>query len=71
MKIIGNTVGTTMPKPDLRQTDPKKGNYVYGSSDVVKTVNGISPDENGNIEIDVGSNSGFDIEQIPYNIIID
>ena len=60
MKIIGNTVGTTMPRPDLRQTDPEKGNYVYGSSDIVKTVNGIFPDENGNIDVE-GFSSGSNI----------
>lgn len=30
MKIIGNTVGTTTPKPDLMQTDPRKGDFVKG-----------------------------------------
>ena len=33
MKIIGNTVGTTLPKPDLMQTDPKKGDYVKGKDE--------------------------------------
>lgn len=28
MKVIGYTVGTTMPKPNLAQTDPNKGDYV-------------------------------------------
>lgn len=28
MKIIGYTVGTTLPKPNLAQNDPKKGDYV-------------------------------------------
>lgn len=28
MKIIGYTVGTTMPKPSLAQTDPNKGDYI-------------------------------------------
>lgn len=51
MKIIGNTVGTPLPKPDLRQTNPKKGDYVYGSSEIVKTINGIAPDANGNVEV--------------------
>lgn len=31
MKIVGNTVGTTMPRADLTQTDPKKADYVIGS----------------------------------------
>lgn len=30
MKIVGNTVGTTMPRPNLMQTDPQKGDYVHG-----------------------------------------
>lgn len=29
-KIIGVTVGSPLPKPDLRQTDPAKGDYVKG-----------------------------------------
>ena len=28
MKIRGNTVGTTTPKPNINQTDPKKGDYL-------------------------------------------
>ena len=33
-KIIGRTVGTTIPKPNLSQTDPKKGDYVHGKDAV-------------------------------------
>ena len=32
MKIIGNTVGTPLPKSDLAQTDPRKGDYVKSRS---------------------------------------
>ena len=32
-KIIGVTVGTPLPKPDMRQTDPKKGDYVKGKEE--------------------------------------
>ena len=28
-KIRGNTVGTTMPKPDWNQTDPKQADYIH------------------------------------------
>lgn len=28
MKIIGYTVGTTLPKPSLKQTDPSKGDFI-------------------------------------------
>ena len=30
MKIIGATVGTTTPKPNFDQTDPRKGDYILG-----------------------------------------
>jgi hypothetical protein len=30
MKIIGVTVGTTIPKPSFDQTDPTKGDYIKG-----------------------------------------
>ena len=52
MKIIGITVGTTTPKPNFDQTDPSKGDYIYGDRSFlnsIKTINDISPDENGNI----------------------
>ena len=29
-KIIGVTVGSPLPKPNLMQTDPAKGDYVKG-----------------------------------------
>ena len=28
MKVIGYTVGTTLPKPSLKQSDPTKGDYI-------------------------------------------
>ena len=28
VKIIGVTVGTTMKRPDFKQTDPKKSDYI-------------------------------------------
>lgn len=30
MKIVGYTVGTPLPKPNLKQTDPTKGDYIKG-----------------------------------------
>ena len=36
MKIIGATVGTTIPKPNFEQTDPKKGDYIFG--DIVAAI---------------------------------
>lgn len=32
-KIIGNTVGMGLPKPNLMQTDPTKGDYVKGKEE--------------------------------------
>ena len=64
-KIIGNTVGTTIPKPDLRQTDPSKGDYVRGKEILQEQV-GITPHigDNGNWfigDVDTGKPScGFE-----------
>lgn len=38
MKIVGNTVGTTMPRPNLMQTDPQKGDYVHGREEFLEQV---------------------------------
>lgn len=32
-KIIGITVGTTLPKPNFKQTDPTKGDYIKNKPD--------------------------------------
>lgn len=32
-KIIGVTVGTTLPKPDFLQNDPTKGDYIRNKPD--------------------------------------
>ena len=53
-KIIGVTVGTQLPKPNFDQTDPSKGDYIRGDRSflkAVKTINGVSPDNNGNVDI--------------------
>lgn len=64
--IWGNTVGTTMPVANLQQDDPTQADYVAGKEEFsdevvaevdeklrpVKTVNGASPDENGNVSVD-------------------
>ena len=39
MKIVGNTVGTTLPKPNLKQTNPNKGDYVKGIDIIPEAVN--------------------------------
>lgn len=45
MKIIGNVVGTTLPKPNLKQTDPKKGDYVKGKDLIPTKVSQLENDE--------------------------
>ena len=37
-KIIGNTVGMGLPKPNLMQDDPRKGDYVKGKSEFILAV---------------------------------
>lgn len=37
-KIIGVTVGSPLPKPDLTQTDPTKRDYVKGKEEFLKRV---------------------------------
>lgn len=53
MKIKGNTVGTPSPRANLLQTDPKKADYVVGVDIIVQTVNGVGPDENGDVVVEV------------------
>ena len=50
-KIIGVTVGTTLPKPDWEQNDPKKGGFIKNKPEVFgQGENGITPHigDNGN-----------------------
>lgn len=53
MKIISNTVGTTIPKPDWEQTDPKKGDYIKNKPVVLDGEDGAtftpSVDSSGNL----------------------
>lgn len=37
-KIIGVTVGSPLPKPNLMQTDPTKGDYVKGKEKFLEQV---------------------------------
>lgn len=62
-KIRGNTVGTTVPRTDFDQTDPTQADYLKGREKIVQSVNGVAPDENGNVEVSGGgSGSGTDGE---------
>lgn len=40
-KIIGNTVGTGLPKPDMRQTDPSKGDYIKGKEEFFESIDAV------------------------------
>lgn len=46
-KIIGATVGSPLPKPNLMQNDPAKGDYVKGKEEFVEQLNagGVSQEE--------------------------
>ena len=57
-KIRGNTVGTTTPRSDLDQTDPRKADYIKGREKIVRFDNGTAPDENGNVNV-AGGGSGL------------
>jgi len=47
MKIIGNTVGMGLPKPNLMQTDPAKGDYVKGKEEFVEQFGSGSGESGG------------------------
>ena len=49
MKIIGNTVGTPLPKPNLMQTDPSKGDYVKGKEEFAEQLGGGG--SGGNVDL--------------------
>lgn len=57
-KIRGNTVGTTVPRTDFNQTDSAQADYLNGREKIVQSVNGITPDENGNVVVSGGSGGG-------------
>ncbi len=46
-KIIGNTVGMGLPKPNLMQTDPAKGDYVNGKEEFAQQFSGGGADLTG------------------------
>lgn len=53
MKIIGVTVGTTTPKPNFDQTNPKKGDYIKNKPDFdgLKEQVNVVTDLVGNIPV--------------------
>jgi hypothetical protein len=69
MKIVGNTVGTTIPKPDWNQTDPSKGDYIKNKPSATDGVDGVTftphMDEEGNLS---WSNDGGRENPEPVNL---
>jgi hypothetical protein len=66
-KIRGNTVGTPLPRTDFNQTDPNKADYLRGRGKIVQTVNGVAPDENGNVDVPGGGVSSWnDLTDKPF-----
>ena len=58
-KIIGVTVGTTLPKPNFKQTDPTKGDYIKNKPDfdgLQGQVTGVMQDVEG-LQAQVGDKS--------------
>lgn len=66
MKIIGNTVGTTIPKPNLMQTDPKKGDFVKGKEEFIKQNPGVYI---GSGEMPEGYNIQIDPDGDPFALV--
>lgn len=54
-KIIGVTVGTTTPRANLNQTDPKKADYVRGREALAGKLDANQGAENANKALFVGS----------------
>ena len=69
-KIIGITVGTQLPKPNFKQTDPTKGDYIKNKPDFdgLKTqVTELSVSaESYLFNIDYDATLAFDITEIVF-----
>lgn len=61
-KIIGNTVGMGLPKPNLMQNDPTKGDYVKGKEEFLAQA-GAGSGQNGDLSAI--------LETVPDNNLID
>jgi hypothetical protein len=48
-KIIGVTVGSPLPKPNLMQNDPTKGDYVKGKEEFLEQIK--VPGSGGNVDV--------------------
>lgn len=61
-KIIGITVGSPLPKPNLKQDDPTKGDYVKGKDIIPTKVSQLENDSNyvGTSELQPAVNSALE-----------
>ena len=66
-KIIGVTVGSPLPKPNLKQTDPRKGDFVKGKDIIPSKVSDL---ENDSGYITECSGCGVDVTAQPGQMII-
>lgn len=70
-KIIGVTVGTQLPKPDFRQNDPTKGDYIKNKP-VPMTDDEIDAICGGALTLDITENALSDIVTgIVYRIYVE
>ena len=60
-KIIGVTVGTQLPKPNFKQTDPTKGDYIKNKPD----FDGLKATVDNKADLVEGK---IPLEQLPDNI---
>lgn len=59
MKIRGNTVGTTMPRPDWNQSNPRKADFILNKPDVVICdVQNLTEEQQMQARINIGAVSG-------------
>ena len=79
MKIIGYTVGTSLPKPNFDQNDPKKGDYIRGDRSFLKSVKIIEQElteseqaqARVNIDIDYATDEEIIAMMLAEGIIVD
>lgn len=70
-KIIGVTVGTQLPKPNFKQTDPTKGDYIRNKPSPI-TDEEIDAICGGALTIDMTENVVTDIDTgIAYRIYVE
>lgn len=63
MRIIGNTVGLGLPKPDLMQIDPKKGDFVHGKDEFLEQASSTFPGTAKSLLMDILRNGVYTTDQ--------